>query len=393
MIKELGGDILFDSDRGIYRGSQMLTGVDGFVPAMVVMALLGELSEKRQELMNGKEWRCLEVNGTFVSYRQLVYYVRLLEDSNIASLLSENEREALESLTRTYVSDVIRMEDSRVERTPGVWMEPAFYPEGMFAANGDADIYNQYDALPIAGFARSAFYFFVSNTAKDYLREALRIPNLLAGSKHAIGMCKALFTDKSAVSFNSAMNRRLLDAYLAWRYEQMNEHLSEDVMLTDEDIWQAVYKEEQVCYNHFEEKKDGGDVSDLLVLHELHGKLLQRMEKDHPSLSAPARKQAEQNEDDLFTMKFQHSDDYRRLKEFLETEKMRTDRSAEKDWARHALAIYEHKIVVIWQKPNTFKEWLEKFSKVFGRPLTHDYEPGKLRKKQSGIKLYLPKTV
>ena len=66
MIKELGGDILFDSDRGIYKGSQMLTGVDGFVPAMVVMALMGELSEKQHELMNGKEWRCLEVNGTFV---------------------------------------------------------------------------------------------------------------------------------------------------------------------------------------------------------------------------------------------------------------------------------------------------------------------------------------
>lgn len=393
MIKELGGDILFDSDRGIYKGSQMLTGVDGFVPAMVVMALMGELSEKQHELMNGKEWRCLEVNGTFVSYRQLVYFVRLSEDSSIAALLSENERDALKRLTRAYVSDVIRMEDSKVERNPGVWMEPAFYPEGMFAADGDADVYNQYDALPIAGFARSAFYFFVSNTAKDYLREALRMPDLLAGCKDAIAKCKALLIDRSTVRFNSAMYRRFLDAYQAWRYDQMNEHLSDDVMLTDEDIWQAVHKEEQVCYKHFEEKKDGGDVSDLLVLHELHGKLLLRMEKEHPSLAAPAHKQVEQKEDDLFTMLFQHSDDYRRLKEFLASEKERTDISAEKDWARHALAIYEHKIVVIWQKPNTFKEWLEKFSRAFGRPLTHDYEPGKLRKKQSGIKLYLPKTV
>lgn len=391
MIKELGGDILFDSDHGIYKGSQMLTGIDGYVPAMVVMALLGELSERQQELLNGKEWRCLEINGTFVSYRQLVYYVRLLEDSNIVALLSENERASLERLTRAYVSDVIRIEDAKVERTPGVWMEPAFYPEGMFAADGDTDVYNQYDALPIAGFTKSAFYFFVSNTAKDHLREALRTPNLLSGSKHAMAQCKALLTDRSAVIFNSAMNRKLLDAYLRWRYDQMNEHLSEDVMLTDDDIWQAVYKEEQACYTIFTERKDGCDVSDLLALHELHGKLLLRMEKDHPSLSAHSRKQLEIKEDDLFTKRFQNSDSYRLFKEYLVSEKERTDISAEKDWARHALAIYENPITVIWQKPNTFKEWLQKFSKAFGRPLTHGYEPGKLRNKQSEIEIYLLK--
>lgn len=83
--------------------------------------------------------------------------------------------------------------------------------------------------------------------------------------------------------------------------------------------------------------------------------------------------------ENVFTYLYTKSSAYRSLIDFLLIEKDKKGRSADADWARHALAIYEWKPTVLKNRPNTYLEWLEIFCQLFGRKYVRTYEPNKLK--------------
>lgn len=87
-----------------------------------------------------------------------------------------------------------------------------------------------------------------------------------------------------------------------------------------------------------------------------------------------------------FSMRFRRTEEYGRLRHFMEQERTEASNA---DWARYALALYEADIFV--RRPRTFKVWLPRFSMLFERKASYQ-EPNKLKRTacQRDIIAYLP---
>lgn len=390
---EISQDLLFIPQRGLYlhtpNGDECIAPSDGYVTPLFVMALQGKLAERCDALLQGREWELLPVNTTFFSYRQLCHYLALMKNDVVRQTIPQGQYQALDTLTRAYLSSVIQREDAIVHDKPSVWFEPAFYPAGIYAESQDFDPYSRYDAIPFGGFARVAFYFFIANTAKDAIRQTLQSGDLYTAAQEAINTCKAIFDDRKNIHLQHGMFRKLLEHYLDWSYEQTDLRLGNNIALSEEDLWQEIYKEESRSYTLFHDHLNKLHLSDLRPLLNLQGDLLKRMLKDHPTIK-PLDSELTSLER-TFSFKYREDGKYQLLINFLMKEKDRSDRTADADWSRHALVLFEHKSKILVNCPNTFTEWLHQFCTLFGRPWVRDYEPNKLRtQKKSMIEKYMP---
>ena len=90
--------------------------------------------------------------------------------------------------------------------------------------------------------------------------------------------------------------------------------------------------------------------------------------------------------EDIFSLRFRRTDDYNRMLQFLESERLE---ASDPDWARYALALYEANIFV--RRPARFTQWLPKFCELFGRHVAYR-EPSSLKRTpcQKDITVYLP---
>ena len=322
---ELGEKLFFDNTRGLYfravEKDECIAGLDGYVTPLFVMALEGKLAPLLDSLMQHQEWKRLPVKSTFVSYVQLCHFVSLSEHEAVRAAMPDEQKEPLDRLVRAYLQWVIEREDSIVQEKPWVWFEPAFYPTGVVDKTGGEDIYNQYDAIPFGGFARTAFTFFIANTAKDAIKNAIQADDLLQAAKEAIEKCKAIFDDRDNVTLQQGMLRRLLETYLDWRYQQMELVLAYDVTLVEDDLWQRIYDEESRAHELFKKNMEEQGLQSLCPLLDLQGNLIKRMQKEHPAISTkpeetPTAQTTGVTEKDLeetFSLRFRRTDDYKRL--------------------------------------------------------------------------------
>lgn len=116
-------------------------------------------------------------------------------------------------------------------------------------------------------------------------------------------------------------------------------------------------------------------------------KLIDTFNTSHPQeQEKPTQKELKET----FTYIFMKTEGYTQLIEFLLAERNREDKNADADWARHALVIYEQQPTILKKRPNTFKEWLHTFCKLFGREWKRDYEPGKLRNREFEAEKFMP---
>ncbi len=90
--------------------------------------------------------------------------------------------------------------------------------------------------------------------------------------------------------------------------------------------------------------------------------------------------------EETFSMRFRRTEEYGRLRHFMEQERTEASNA---DWARYALALYEADIFA--RRPRTFKVWLPRFSMLFERQASYQ-EPNKLKRTacQRDITAYLP---
>lgn len=89
----------------------------------------------------------------------------------------------------------------------------------------------------------------------------------------------------------------------------------------------------------------------------------------------------------VFTLAYLYKNESKLLVSFMRAEK---ETATDGDWARYALAIYEHKSIFIC-RPTGFTKWLPKFCQLFGRSVVYQ-EPNKLRrtKPAHSINAFLP---
>ena len=195
--------LLFDKKGGlrsistdVYRGgmadvdllekSSCLASGKGYVPVLFVAAIEGSLSARYKELLRAREWEQQPVMYPFTSYQQLSCFVALYNDALIRSVLPEAEEEPLCRLTQAYVEWLLEQDHEMVQSNPSAWLEPVFYPAEVEDREGDFDIYNQYDALPLKGFVQSALYFAIANTAYTKLCAVTQIDDFRGKAAKAV---------------------------------------------------------------------------------------------------------------------------------------------------------------------------------------------------------------
>lgn len=282
-------NLIFYPERGLFcltdGKESCIAATGGYVTPLFVAALSSQLADKYQQLLKSKEWQIPPVKTTFVSFTEVCHFVSLSENELVQSYMSEEQKEVLDKLIRIYLQWVIDQEDEMVRINPSVWLEPAFYPIGVYAESEDFDPYNRYDSIPIGGFARSALYFFIANTAKNIIKSAIQEDNLLQAAKDMIVKCKAIFDDWDNVKFQSGTFRRLLDIYMDWRYKQAEAELAHDVSLSEDDIWQYIYNNEMHARDLFEKNMNAYRLYTLRPLLDLQVDLIERIKKDHPYIS------------------------------------------------------------------------------------------------------------
>lgn len=263
----------------------VLKNRDGYVPVLFQGAISGKLHAKEALLLDTEEWRLLGVRHPFVSYEQLEEYVCLRENNELVNRIATEEKISLDKLVRAYIAWLIEEENKLLANNPSYWLEPSFYPSGVFAEDGDLDVYNKYDKLPINGFARSALYFFIAQTAKNHIRKALQEKDLLTAAKSTIEKCKKIFEDNYNIQINHNAFRHLSDIYLADAFRQMEVNNASTITLDKEDIWQNVYDEEKQAYRLFEENMDKFRLYGFRTLLDIQHDLIVRLEKEHPYFS------------------------------------------------------------------------------------------------------------
>lgn len=285
--------LIFYPERGLFflsNGKESCIASTGnYITPMFVAALNGKLSDRYPQLLKSKEWQKIPVKTTFDSYKELCHFVVLSEHEAIQAALPEDEKDALNKMAHIYLQWLVDNEDEMVRDHPSAWLEPAFYPSGVFAASEDFDPYNRYDATPIGGFARSAFYFFIANTAKNIIKAAILEDDLLQTAKDAIEKCKAIFNDWDNVKLQPGIFRGLLNVYLDWRYKQAEATLAHNASLGDDDIWQYIFNEETHARDLFDKNMNTCRLYSLRPLLDLQNDLLQRIQKDHPYISTTGK--------------------------------------------------------------------------------------------------------
>lgn len=281
--------LIFYPERGLFclndGKESCIAGTGFYVTPLFVTALSSQLADKYHQLLKSKEWQIPPVKTTFVSFTEVCHFVSLSENELVQSYMSEEQNEVLDKLIHIYLQWVIDQEDEMVRINPSVWLEPAFYPIGVYAESEDFDPYNRYDSIPIGGFARSALYFFIANTAKNIIKSAIQEDDLLTACKNVIEKCKAIFDDWDNIILQRGMFRGLLDAYLNWRFYQTETKLAHDISLSNDDIWQQIFNEEMRAHALFDKNMDTLRLYSLRPLLDLQGELIKRIQKDHPYIS------------------------------------------------------------------------------------------------------------
>jgi hypothetical protein len=135
----------------------------------------------------------------------------------------------------------------------------------------------------------------------------------------------------------------------------------------------------------------------LVLLMQCYIRLLEVKINNEASKSSVVQADSKPTKEDLenlFTFKYRDSQSYKNLLEYLLGEKKKVGKGADADWRRHALVLFDHRSKIMTKKNrlNTFKEWLDFFCDLFGRPRVVYMEPKKVRstKKQSPIDIYMP---
>ena len=290
---QISEQLIFYPERGLFSLSDgheiCIASTGNYVTPLFVAALNGKLADKYPQLLKSKEWQGTPVKTTFDSYKELSHFVVLSEHEAVQTIFLEDQKEALDRMVHIYLQWVVDKEDAMVRERPSAWLEPVFYPSGLFAESEDFDPYNRYDSIPIGGFARAAFYFFIANTAKNIIKTAILEEDLLQTAKEAIEKCKAIFDDWDNVILQRGMFRGLLDIYLDWRYEQTEATLAHDVSLGEDDIWQYIFNEETHARDLFDKNMNTCRLYSLRPLLDLQNDLLQRIQKDHPYISTTGK--------------------------------------------------------------------------------------------------------
>ena len=290
---KLTENLIFYPERGLFILSDgkesCIASTGNYVTPLFIAALTDKLSGRYPQLLQSKEWQRTPVKTTFDSYKELNRFVAMSEHEVIQAAMPEDQKEVLDKMVHIYLQWLVDKEDEMVREHPFAWLEPAFYPTGVFAESEDFDPYNRYDSTPIGGFARSAFYFFIANTAKNIIKSAILEDDLLQAAKEAIEKCKAIFDDWDNVKLQPGTFRGLLDIYLDWRYKQAEATLAHNASLGEDDIWQYIFNEETHARDLFDKNMNTCRLYSLRPLLELQGDLIERMKKDHPYISTTGK--------------------------------------------------------------------------------------------------------
>lgn len=293
MITTITKHLTFDSEYGLFYQSDeqkhCIANTGLYITPLFAMALMGKLSDISSKLLQTREWQQIQISTSFISYKELHHYVKLSTHPEVQKVMPENQKNSLNKLVRIFLQWVVDKEDELVQTTPHVWFEPAFYPIEISIENDDFDLYNRYDSIPIDGFARSAFYFFISNTAKNIIKSALLENDLLSACETAIEKCKRILNDKGNVEYHPGLYRKLFDTYLDWRYQQTELILAHKISLSSDDLWQHIFNEENEAYKLFEKNIDKHRLYDMRPIFDLQGDLLERIKKDHPYISTKGK--------------------------------------------------------------------------------------------------------
>lgn len=278
--------LVFNSRYGLFYQSDeetyCIASLGLYITPLYAMALMGKLANIFHDLLRTREWEQLKISTTFISYKELYHYVKLATHPDVNNAIPENQKTPLNKLVRIVLQWVVYREDQLVSTSPNVWFEPSFYP---IKQNEYIDPYNRYDPIPIKGFARSAFYFFIANTAKNIIKSAIQDENLLSACKIAFEECENILNDKCKVEYHPGLYRKLLDTYLDWRYTQTELILAHNISLSSDDLWQHIFNEETEAYELFKTNMDKHRLYDMRPLLELQENLLERLKKDHPYIS------------------------------------------------------------------------------------------------------------
>lgn len=321
--------LVFDSRYGLFYQSNekkyCIANVGLYITPLYAMALMGKLADIVPDLLRTKEWEQIQISTTFISYKELYHYVKLATHPEVQKAIPENQKAPLDKLVRVFLQWVVDREDLLVRTSPHVWLEPSFYPIETSVHNEEFDPYNRYDLIPIKGFARSAFYFFIANTAKNIIKSAIQDDNLLSACETAIVECEKLLNDRGKIEYHSGLNRNLLDSYLDWRYKQTEITLAHNISLSSDDLWQHIFNEETEAYKLFNNNMNEFRLYDLRPLFDLQRDLLERIKKDHPYISTSGKA--------VVPIELPKEKDYIALIEWLEDEKRNgRDYLAEQDY-------------------------------------------------------------
>lgn len=271
------------SDGELLEISSCLASDKGYVPVLFVAALEGRLSARYKELMRAREWEQQHVLYPFTSYQQLSCFVALYNNALIRSALPETEEESLCRLTQAYIEWLLGKDHEIVQANPSAWLQPVFYPAEVDDKEGDFDIYNQYDELPLKGFVQAAFYFAIANTAYAHLCSVTQIDDFTKNAAQAVEDSRKIFESVDNIDLQSGTVRPLSSAYLQEQFYQYTQRMAEDVSMADDDIWRTIYEQEKDALTLLEGSKPHGDIFNTLL--ELQSDLLERMLKDHTCLN------------------------------------------------------------------------------------------------------------
>lgn len=271
------------SDAELMDVSSCLASGKGYVPVLFVAAIEGLLSARYKELMRAREWEQQHVLYPFTSYQQLSCFVSLHSNALVRSVLSETEEEPLIRLTQAYIEWLLEQDHEMVQANPSAWLQPVFYPAEVEDKDGDFDIYNQYDSLPLKGFVQSAFYFAIANTAYTHLCAVTQIDDFTKRAAKAVEDSRRIFESVNNIDLQPGTVRPLSDAYLQEQFYQYTQRMAEDVSKADDDIWRAIYEQEKDALSLLEDNKPHGEI--FYTILELQCDLLERMLKDHTCLN------------------------------------------------------------------------------------------------------------
>lgn len=317
MTTNITKHLVFDSRYGLFYHTDekklCIANVGLYVTPLYTMALMGKLTNILPDLLRTKEWENLQIQTTFMSYKELYHYVKLATNPEVQNATPNNQKAPLNKLVRIFLQWLVDKEDELVRISPNVWLEPAFYPLDISTENEDFDPYNRYDSIPINGFARSAFYFFIANTAKDIIKATILENNLLISCETAIEKCKEIFNNRDNVKYDLGLSRKLLDSYLDWRYEQTELIFAHDISLSSDDLWQYIFNEETEAYELFERNMNKYRLYDMRPLLKLQENLLERIKKDHPYISTTGKA--------VIPIRLPKENDYVALVKWIEDEK------------------------------------------------------------------------